>query len=228
MLKDEAYNKIIEMIYDGRFVYGQIYSINAISKELQMSRTPVRDAIMRLNNEGRLDLLPSRGFCLHFFDDDEFLPRLHLSNAIEGYCAYVLAQERKKGNTSENVLRLKSLLNRMQALDLDTVSFGEFTRLDNAFHQTLIGGIDQVNFVNLFSSQSGLVNTPELHLVKSPISYAEILYFHENIFNAIWAGDAPGAYSAMLVHSNAVYKCYTSAKGMIHIPSCCEITVKER
>lgn len=212
LLKEEAYSRLLEMIYDGRFVYGKIYSLNAVSEELQMSKTPIRDAIQRLSNEGHIDLLPSRGFTLHEIDDNELLSRFHLSNAVEGYCAYALAAERKNGITSNGTLRLKDVVEQMKSLDLETVSFGEFTRLDNAFHNTILGAIEHVNFTKVFSIQSGFVNTPELHLTQSPISYAGILHFHERIMDAIWEGDPAGAYSAMLAHADAVLKSYIAAQ----------------
>lgn len=201
------------MIYDGRFVYGQIYSLNDIVEELQMSRTPIRDAIQRLSNDGHFDILPSRGYCLHVITDDELLNRYHYANAIEGYCVYLLAQKRKKGVTEPGVLRLQSLLQQMQVLDFDTVSFGTFSRLDNAFHQEIISSLNSPTFSNMIiNHQYGLVNTPELHLTQSPLSNAEILHYHECIFNAIWEGDAPGAYAAVLRHAEANYDNYKTAK----------------
>ena len=88
LLKDEAYQILLDMIKDGKIKYGQRYSLNALSSELNMSRTPVRDAIQRMCDEGRMEMLPSRGFQLHVMDRSEMLQHYHFSNAIEGYCVY--------------------------------------------------------------------------------------------------------------------------------------------
>ena len=60
-LKDEAYEQLVQMIDDGKFEYDKKYSLNQIAIELNMSKTPVRDAIQKLADEKRIDILPSRG-----------------------------------------------------------------------------------------------------------------------------------------------------------------------
>lgn len=201
------------MIYDGKFVYGQIYSLNVITEELQMSRTPIRDAMLRLSNEGRIDLLPSRGFRLRTISDYDLKSRYHYANAIEGYAVYCLAQEQKDtGATPLSALKLQVLVQQMQSLDLDTVTFGEFTRLDNAFHLEIVGSIECANFAELSQiKQLGYINLPELHLTKNPLPFADILHCHEDILHAILSGDPHGAYDAMLRHAQVVYDSYKAA-----------------
>ena len=57
-LKDEAYEQLVQMIDDGKFEYDKKYSLNQIAIELNMSKTPVRDAIQKLADEKRIDILP--------------------------------------------------------------------------------------------------------------------------------------------------------------------------
>ena len=65
LLKNEVYDKLRAMLMQGAFEPGKTYSLNKLAEELQVSRTPVRDAVIRLSNENQLDILPSRGFRLH-------------------------------------------------------------------------------------------------------------------------------------------------------------------
>ena len=60
LLKDQAYDKLIQLINEGKLKYGETYSLNALAQDLEMSRTPVRDAIQKLADENRIDVLPSR------------------------------------------------------------------------------------------------------------------------------------------------------------------------
>ena len=82
-LKDEAYEQLVQMIDDGKFEYDKKYSLNQIAIELNMSKTPVRDAIQKLADEKRIDILPSRGIQLHMPTADEVKQHYHFSNAIE-------------------------------------------------------------------------------------------------------------------------------------------------
>ena len=63
-LQDEAYDYLKEKILAGELVEGELYSESQLTQTLNMSRTPVRDALLRLNMEGFLEIYPSRGFMI--------------------------------------------------------------------------------------------------------------------------------------------------------------------
>lgn len=63
--------KIKKDIVYGRIKRGSKLSTRRISEELNVSRTPVREAIRRLESEGLVDLLPRRGFVVKEYDLDE-------------------------------------------------------------------------------------------------------------------------------------------------------------
>lgn len=194
------------MVFDGYFLCGQTYSLNEISEILQMSKTPVRDAIIRLSNEKRIDLLPSRGFRVHTISDEELQSRVHYAIAIEGYAVYRMALECKEtGVVPPSAIKLQSLVHQMEDLDLNTVSFGEFTQLDRAFHLEIVNSVEMLNY------HLGLADAPEIHLTHNPLSFSEILSYHQMIINAILAGDPDGAYAVIMNHGNAVYENYRAA-----------------
>lgn len=64
-LNEQAYQHLQELIMQGLFTYNRIYSETKLSKELGISRTPFRDAVHRLAQEGYIDIIPSKGFMLH-------------------------------------------------------------------------------------------------------------------------------------------------------------------
>lgn len=130
LLKDEAYEQLTQMINSGKFEYGKKYSLNQIAADLNMSKTPVRDAIQRLAEERRIDILPSRGIQLHMPTPDEARQHYHFSNAIEGYCVTELAKAYAKDKTNIYVRRLKYIMNDMKELLDDSTDFGEYFSLD--------------------------------------------------------------------------------------------------
>ena len=56
-LQDKAYEYLKNQIMDGAFEKGKIYSLAAITASLNMSRTPVRDALLSLSQENLVDIL---------------------------------------------------------------------------------------------------------------------------------------------------------------------------
>ena len=60
-LNEQAYQHLQKLILSNRLSYGQIYSETRLSRELGISRTPFRDAVHRLAQEGYIDIIPSKG-----------------------------------------------------------------------------------------------------------------------------------------------------------------------
>lgn len=211
LLKDEAYTQLLDMIFDGKFIYGETYSLNAVAEELQMSRTPVRDALQRLSNEGRIDILPSRGFSLHAISEDELIQRYHFSNAIEGYCVYYLAEQQRKGVSSPVIQKLLDCTEQMEVLIRKNAPFGEFTRLDNLFHHTLATCVIDAKSFSSSTVGMGLADTPELHLTSNALSNQQILDYHKRVVDAICAGNPEEAYRYLLGHADAVLDSYINS-----------------
>ncbi|MEA4881318.1 MAG: GntR family transcriptional regulator, partial [Synergistaceae bacterium] len=59
--KDFAYEEIRKLILRRETSEGVILSENSLAAELNMSRTPVREALQRLQMEGFLEIHPNRG-----------------------------------------------------------------------------------------------------------------------------------------------------------------------
>jgi DNA-binding GntR family transcriptional regulator len=56
---DSAYEQIRRRILDNDWLPGQRALEHEVAAELGMSRTPVREALMRLQNEGLVEVIPS-------------------------------------------------------------------------------------------------------------------------------------------------------------------------
>lgn len=206
LLKDEAYEQLTQMINSGKFEYGKKYSLNQIAADLNMSKTPVRDAIQRLAEERRIDILPSRGIQLHMPTPDEARQHYHFSNAIEGYCVTELAKAYAKDKTNIYVRRLKYIMNDMKELLDDSTDFGEYFSLDRQFHMELIDSLQDPYFSSLKSSCMGFLNHPELQLSENKVQRVEIYTCHEKILDAICNGDHAAAYDAMIEHAQLMVK----------------------
>jgi len=61
-LGDQVYNILKEMIANYRFVPGSYLNIEKLTRDLGVSRTPVWDAIRKLEQEGFVRNEPKRGF----------------------------------------------------------------------------------------------------------------------------------------------------------------------
>ena len=203
VLKDEAYSIISHKIENGEFARNKIYSINVLAKELNMSRSPVRDAIIQLCNEEKLDLLPSRGFVIHTISNEEFESRYHVSNAIEGYCAQWLC--RKKGTPhADDIISQLEHLNTQLADMLDSGnSFKACWDCIHAFHTTLLRGVSEPYFRSA-QSFPGFHDFLVTHLTSRPIDCREMLAGQRDILLAINSGSCDEVFEAIVHQGNTM------------------------
>src|SRR2546421_6975169 len=78
---------IREAILDGRLPPGQRLKEEELARELGISRTPVREALLVLQTEGLVDAAPNRGAAVRSHDVDDLEDLYQLRALLEGYAA---------------------------------------------------------------------------------------------------------------------------------------------
>src|SRR4029077_5867102 len=76
---------IREAIIDGRLPPGQRLKEEELARELGISRTPVREALLVLQTEGLVDAAPNRGAVVRSHDGDDLEDLYQLRALLEGY-----------------------------------------------------------------------------------------------------------------------------------------------
>ena len=89
-LNEQAYQHLQSLIMTGQLSYNQVYSETKLAKELGISRTPFRDAVHRLAQEGYIDIIPSKGFMLHQLTKKDVVETFQIRSALESYCTLQL------------------------------------------------------------------------------------------------------------------------------------------
>lgn len=75
---DEIYNLLRKEILSLKFYPGKEFKINNLCEQLQISRSPIRDALMKLSADGLVDIFPQRGtrvslIDLNLVEEEKFL-----------------------------------------------------------------------------------------------------------------------------------------------------------
>ena len=65
MLRDEVYDYLWKQIKNKLFFPGEFIDLNLIAKKLNVSRTPLREALIILENEGFVKILPKKGIYIN-------------------------------------------------------------------------------------------------------------------------------------------------------------------
>lgn len=132
-LKDHVYNFISEKISDGTLAPEEKISEQQISSELNISRTPVREALIQLCAEGYIDNLPRKGFIVKHIDVIKAMEFYTIIGSLEGLAA-ALSINRITQNEIDNMKYLISAMN--AALDNNKIS--TYYKLQLEFHSIYI------------------------------------------------------------------------------------------
>ena len=169
----KAQLRLREMILAGELPGGARIAELALVERLGVSRTPIRSALMRLEQEGLLEALPNGGYAGRIFSERDVSDAIELRGTFEGLAARLAAERGVApvvlGEARACLDEIDTLLQR-PALDDD--AFTRYVALNQRFHNLLreMAGspvlareLDRV--VNLpFASPSGFVvvqaNTP--------------------------------------------------------------------
>jgi DNA-binding GntR family transcriptional regulator len=133
-LADQAYGELKQMIFDFALMPGDRCSESELAQRLKVSRTPLRQALQRLEREGFLQVLPKVGWQVAPLDFDTFDELYDLRVLIECHAAQHLAE-------TEERAALKTLADVWLApLEERLADSAEVGRLDEQFHALLVHG----------------------------------------------------------------------------------------
>ncbi|MGR3793353.1 GntR family transcriptional regulator [Vannielia sp. SX4] len=125
--------KLREMIITNRFAPGSPVRERALAEELQVSRTPLREALKILANEGLLVLNPRRGATVAVLDDDEVRELLQLLGGLEAFASRLAC----KNITDATLRELQALHHEMIAAYWRSDRITYF-HLNQKIHLTLV------------------------------------------------------------------------------------------
>ncbi|MGL5511958.1 MAG: GntR family transcriptional regulator [Sporomusa sp.] len=133
-LSDRAYQQIKEKIIRGDYKDQFYTSENQLVKELGMSRTPIREALHRIESEGFLKIIPKKGVLILESSIKETCDFFDLRLAIE---VYALRQLRGYLH-QEHFDRLQQLIEKQQDA-YQNENYDKWLEYDEAFHQYILG-----------------------------------------------------------------------------------------
>ncbi|MGL4790892.1 MAG: GntR family transcriptional regulator [Anaerotignaceae bacterium] len=199
-LNNEAYLLLREIIYSDKSEKGKIYSETKTAENLGFSRTPVRDAIHRLESEGLIDVIPSKGFILHKVSPEEILLTFQERTAIEGYSAFMLSKN--KTGYRENIIikKLTDAVNAHERLCLENAEINSIVRADQEFHKILINYMNNSNFNLFFDKHLLQLFKHSVSAIESSQSKIRMVEHHRLILNKLIGGTPMEVYTAIVEH----------------------------
>lgn len=201
---DRAYAALRARVVSGEVPGGTMLSEGEVADELGMSRTPVREAFLRLQAEGWMQLFPKRGALVRPIEPDELAEVVEARHLVESAAVRTVTAD--DGATTALVNSLRGLVGAQRAAaenaDLDT-----FALLDVTFHQTIADAGGNSILTVFYSSLRDRQHRITARTVRAGQDRVEaILAQHTELVDLVGAGHAAGFEAALAAHLGEIHR----------------------
>jgi DNA-binding GntR family transcriptional regulator len=194
-LHDEVAAQLRERIFAGELAPGVFLDEVQLAAEMQISRTPLREALKVLTVEGLVRHEPRRGSFVNEVteqDLDEIFPVLAL---LEGRCAHEAAQHA----TDADLAALDDLHQKLSR-HAKARRINEYYEANFAIHEAIIALAGNRWLAMVIADLRKIVKLARLQQLHAPGRLEQSLSEHLAVFAALKARDAEGAEAAMRTH----------------------------
>ncbi|KJS80076.1 MAG: hypothetical protein JM58_19110 [Peptococcaceae bacterium BICA1-8] len=210
-LKKQAYDYLKNAILNDDFKLDVIYSEQYFADLLNISRTPVRESILQLEQEGYVDILPNRGISIKQLSEPEIGQMFQLRTAIEGYCCKFAAENIK---TEKGINLLKTLQQHIEEEEKIFFAHGkpiEYMEQDTSFHLSIVQFTENNQLIGIMNNIRSRINQIGIKTLYKQGRMENALKEHQAILHFIRNGDGANAYNAAQNHFNNAQKCILSS-----------------
>ena len=205
-LRELALEHLRNSIIDGSLKMGQVLSERKISEELGVSKSPVREALAQLRDEGLVSIEPQKGARVFSLSETEVTQICDFRQAIET-AAFELAITRDPEKLAKDMERVVKDMKRERSRGNEK----GYLALDTSFHQLIFEHAGNDYLTASYTRYLGKIAALRTHLAKLPkhtdLSFDE----HQKIEIAVRKGDMAEIKSLLAEHIDRTRQAYKSA-----------------
>jgi len=178
LLKDVAYTEIKERILEEQFEPGRFLSERELIDLLQMSKTPIKSALDRLEAEGFLHVSSKQGIMIKDLTVEQIIDIYDLRTAVETFnCEKIYERV-----TAEELGLLRENLSQTEKA-VEELDVKEFAQRDHEFHLLIcqISGNNEIQKI-LLNNNAQLLRITLRHLKRHPDRMKKFLQEHEEMY----------------------------------------------
>lgn len=199
-----------QRIFQGKIAGGTRLLEVALAEDLKISRTPIREAMSRLAEEGLLERGPNGGFIVRSFSYSDAIDAIELRGVLEGMAARLAAERGVEEKLMADIRNTVAELDKCFTQDTGEVEFEAYSHLNAQFH-TQLAGLSGSKIIRQeveratslpFASPSAFLpdETDVVHFKRSLTMGQEQ---HRAIINAIAAKEGARAAALLQEHARA-------------------------
>ena len=145
-LADDVYEQILSAILSGEIVPGERLIQENIASQIDVSRTPVREAFLRLEREGVLETAGRGGFQIRNITEQEIQDLYLAREAVEGFAAKLLAGSLSQEQAQNIEVAVRS------EMSLNSIHKEEHFHANRNIHRTIVAQAGNSILLDMFDS----------------------------------------------------------------------------
>ncbi|MEW6615277.1 MAG: GntR family transcriptional regulator [Thermodesulfobacteriota bacterium] len=194
-IEKSVYKFLRKAVFSGYFQPGERLIEASLAERLNVSRTPLREAIKRLETEGLVKIIPNKGAAVLKSSPEEIEEMFFIVGVLEGLAAY-LAMENISKEDVDRMREIESILEDKEC----QMDYEKWLKLNNEFHNIFISVCKKSLLVHLLSQKRGPLARYWYLGCTSPGVLESCIFAHRNILEAFSERDAESARRAVEEH----------------------------
>ncbi len=204
-LSEQAYQALSHLIHTRELRGGQALVEQHLAAQLGISRTPLRQAMQRLDTEGLLRKTANRSYVVRQVELKEYLHSLRVRETLEAEAAALAASRLDPASIASVRANVETVR------DSQPYNMLAHWRSDDEVHELFIDACGNAVMSRILTSLRTTTQLFEIDRLAERL--APDSREHERILNALEAGDAKAARSAVAAHIRSLFKFAVSAVG---------------
>lgn len=184
-LRDVVFENLREAILEGKLKPGQRLMEVQLAEQLGVSRTPVREAIRKLELEGLVVMLPRKGAYVANMSLKDIMDVLEIRASLEGLAAYLAAERISEDDVKKLYKIAEEFKQSTMDADIDTL-----LKKDVEFHECIFKATNNKRLHQLINSLWEQVYRFRVTYISDYDSSLSIVEEHKLIADAIAKGDS--------------------------------------
>ena len=194
-LRDVVFNTLRHAILKGELEPGERLMEIALAQKLGVSRTPIREAIRKLELEGLVVMVPRKGAEVADITEKDLRDVLEVRTALEE-----LSIELAMKNMNDDDCKQLTEANKLFAKDSEGDDLIKIAEADVAFHQLIYMATGNKRLIQMINNLREQMYRYRLEYIKDKSTHARLVDEHNRIIDAMVKNDVAAAKAAIKLH----------------------------
>lgn len=194
-LRDVVFHTLREAILKGDLKPGERLMELQLASKLGVSRTPIREAIRMLEQEGLAVTIPRKGAEVARMTEKDMEDVLQIREALDELAVQVACDKITEQQLENLTLVMKNFEESIQAENLQKI-----VEYDVEFHETIYQATDNPKLVSLLNNLREQIYRYRMEYIKEKENYPMLLQEHEEIVAALKERDKENVRAVMRRH----------------------------